>query len=259
VYDFDCDSNLISKLPDFNNGFQFSYTYFPNRFSCNSNNITNLPPLPSKLDTLHCNYNQLTNLPNIDMLSGLTCKGNINLKCLPTLPGTLAVLDVSNSGIQCLPESFFGTVTPSLPLCNSTYNNNGCIIPNNYVNIPDSNFRMFLISNYPACFNSQQQMDTTCSGVLKETSMICSNLKIQNLDCVQYFKRVTSLDCSNNQLLNITGFPILLDGLICDHNNLATLPDFPVYLSSISVNNNQLVSLPTLEHLTSFRYLNCDK
>ena len=258
VYDFNCDSNLISKLPDLSNAFQFSYTYFPNRLSCKSNNISVVPPLPTILDSLNCDNNQLTSLPNIDMLVSLSCKGNVNIKCLPTLPGTLTFLDVSNTGVNCLPNSYLGKVIPYLPVCNSTNNYNSCIIANNYVNIPDSNFRSYLIINYPNCFNTLQQMDTTCSNVLNESSIICSNLNIQNLDGIQYFKRVNRLDCSKNQLINITRFPLLLNILICDHNNLVTLPDFPKFLSSISVNNNHLISLPTLEYLTRFRYLNCD-
>jgi hypothetical protein len=40
-----------------------------------------------------------------------------------------------------------------------------------YVNIPDSNFRNFLMAKYPACFNASKQMDTTCNAIVTVDSL----------------------------------------------------------------------------------------
>jgi hypothetical protein len=37
-----------------------------------------------------------------------------------------------------------------------------------YVNIPDSYFRQFLIDNYPGCMNASGMLDTTCPAVVNE-------------------------------------------------------------------------------------------
>jgi hypothetical protein len=69
-----------------------------------------------------------------------------------------------------------------------------------FVTIPDPNFRTWLIQQYPSCFNASQQMDTTCSEIVNEDTVIVSNLGIQNLTGIQYFDSLITLKCYYNFL-----------------------------------------------------------
>ncbi len=115
-----------------------------------------------------------------------------------------------------------------------------------YVNIPDSNFRALLIQIYPACFNSSNQMDTTCSGILKEDSLYCFHDSIKDLTGVQYFKSLKLLDCDSNLLSTLPTLPNSLQYFFCSYNQLTSLPALPKFLKSLSCDYNQLTALPTL-------------
>ncbi len=126
-----------------------------------------------------------------------------------------------------------------------------------YVNIPDSNFRKFLILKYPSCFNGAGQMDTACPSIVNELSITCIGYSIVNLEGIQYFKSLKYFDCYNN---NITSLQVLPDSLLmlwCRNNLLASLPTLPSSLQSLICNHNQLTSLPTLP--SSLQYLECSQ
>jgi hypothetical protein len=72
-----------------------------------------------------------------------------------------------------------------------------------YVNIPDSNFRSFLIAKYPTCFNASGQMDTNCASIVNEDTLDCQSQGIANLDGVQYFKSIKNLYCLGNYLTTL--------------------------------------------------------
>ena len=93
-----------------------------------------------------------------------------------------------------------------------------------YVNIPDSNFRSYLITQIPACFNGAGQMDTTCSGVLNADSIFCSHASIKDLTGIQYFKSLSYLNCSNDSLAFLDTLPNGLKTLNCSFNSLTSLP-----------------------------------
>jgi Secretion system C-terminal sorting domain/Leucine Rich repeats (2 copies) len=115
-----------------------------------------------------------------------------------------------------------------------------------YVTIPDANFRAFLQGQYPACFNTQGEMDTTCNAVMTATNLDCSNRNITSIEGVQYFNALQELTCSNNQLVNLPTLPLYLIVLSCDNNQLTSLPALSNALLYLSCSYNQLTSLPTL-------------
>ena len=80
-----------------------------------------------------------------------------------------------------------------------------------FVNIPDSNFRNFLVAKYPTCFNAFKQMDTTCQAINLETSLVCNSRNIGSLEGLQYFKKLNSFACNNNA---ISYFPKLPNSII---------------------------------------------
>src|SRR6202012_6216480 len=84
-----------------------------------------------------------------------------------------------------------------------------------YASIPDSFFRAYLKQQYPSCFNGSGMMDTTCSAIINETKLQIGELRISNLQGIQYFKSLTYLDCSQNQIDTIPTLPGSLTYLDC--------------------------------------------
>ncbi len=115
-----------------------------------------------------------------------------------------------------------------------------------YVTIPDANFRAFLQRTYPACFNTQGQMDTTCTAIVTTAAIYCGNQNIANLEGIQYFDGLQNLDCQNNQLTSLPSLPMALQTLSCINNQLTSLPNLPASLRSLYCSYNQLTSLPNL-------------
>jgi len=144
-----------------------------------------------------------------------------------------------------------------------------------YVTIPDSNFRNYLLtSNYSGCFNSDKQLDTICAAMPMECCMSVNNLNISDLTGVKYFtvaelycdyNNLTSLpplppmlrylDCSFNQLPGLNKLPDSLTILVCSGNLLGSLPDLPSSLVTILCELNQLTELPKLPD--SLAFLDC--
>ncbi|MEI6184246.1 MAG: T9SS type A sorting domain-containing protein [Bacteroidota bacterium] len=278
--------NQISTLPS----LPASLTYL----ECSMNNLISLPTLPVSLKSLIIPYNPIASLPALPKSLDLLGVWSTNIHCLPTLPDSLTALSI-DSNISCLPNRPAGLIVYSesspivlnRPFCNATNNPNSCTVYGvaNYVNIPDSNFAKYLITQMPSCLykdsNNLYWMDTTCSGVVNMDSIACystiyMNLYIQDLNGIQYFKNLKYLNCNNNQLtslptlpnsliyLNCSGnqlisLPILpnsLTDLYCDFNKISALPTIPNSLTGLSCNKNQLISLPPLPN--KFAYLHCE-
>ena len=118
-----------------------------------------------------------------------------------------------------------------------------------YVNIPDANFRIFLESKYPSCFNAAHEMDTTCSAVVNETDLDCSVLNIASLDGIQYFDGLLSLNCSGNLLTSIPKLPSVMNSLNCSNNlNLSCISRIPNAATSggfhLNTSNTGIQCLP---------------
>ncbi|MES2430900.1 MAG: hypothetical protein V4556_08175 [Bacteroidota bacterium] len=155
-----------------------------------------------------------------------------------------------------------------------------------YVSIPDNSFRKFLKAKYPTCFNGASMMDTTCSSIINEDSLVIKKIDITDsikvITGIQYFKSLTYLNCSFNyikilsdlppslttficegqyssnwQLTSITSLPTTLTYFSCNGNGLTTLPALPPSLAYLSCSLSRLSSLPTLP--ASLTYLNCSK
>ncbi len=120
------------------------------------------------------------------------------------------------------------------------------------VTIADTAFAHWLRVNIPAAM-SGDQMDTTHIAVTSMKYMDVQNFDIVNLDGVQYFDSLTTLDCSNNNfdsvILRVTTIPALpprLTTFICTHNALTNLPVLPNGLTALNCTFNPLTHLPAL-------------
>jgi uncharacterized repeat protein (TIGR01451 family) len=112
-----------------------------------------------------------------------------------------------------------------------------------YVNIPDTNLRIFLQYLYPACFNSSGQMDTTCSEIVNED--VVSLYADSSFEGLQYFKHLVSLGLqsfadpvdSGHPPAIIPALPATIQNLGI-YGNFQDLSSLPPGLRSLSISNN---------------------
>lgn len=115
-----------------------------------------------------------------------------------------------------------------------------------FVSIPDTNFRNWLQQHFPACMNGNQ-MDTTCTAITSATTLdISVGLYLTDLDGIQYFDNLKSLNCSGNELTQIQHLPPLLEELDCESNFITTISFLPNSLKSLTCSYNPLTSFPSL-------------
>jgi Leucine-rich repeat (LRR) protein len=113
------------------------------------------------------------------------------------------------------------------------------------VDIPDANFRAKLKTLYPSCFVGDQ-METTCSGITSATSLDVRTLNITDLTGIQHFIGLKTLNCSLNQITNLSALPSGLLSLICSDNQLTNLPAVPSGVTNLNCSYNQLTNLSSL-------------
>ena len=244
-----CEYNQLTSLPQLPDSVGI--------LLCQNNQLTSIPNIPNSIGIFTCDNNQLTSLPAFpatDSTKGHTfffsAMGNKNLTCLPKLPNNFRAVHLDSTGINCLPNALdSATITPDgLSVCSG---GSPCAL-SNYVNIPDSNFRKYLIKTVPACFNKAGQMDTTCSGVLNQQALACSD-SIKDVTGVQYFKNAIQLFFSFNQIKRLPTLPNGLTYLWCSFNQIDSLPTLPNTLQDLEVDHNNLTSIPSLpSNLTTF-------
>lgn len=117
-----------------------------------------------------------------------------------------------------------------------------------FVTIPDSAFRGWMINHGLATCLIGNQLDTTCSAVAALTYMDCSNKQIQDLTGVEYFRNLDTLICNNNSIDTLPFLPENLHYLNCASNNFMyafTLP-LPQSLNYLDCRNNRLNVMPLL-------------
>lgn len=146
-----------------------------------------------------------------------------------------------------------------------------------YVTLADPDFRDLLIALYPSCFSSfpSLQLDTTCSAIVNAQYL---NLdwdgggaldSIENLDGLQYFKSLNSLDITGftqfgNGSIPISFIPPLSKTLryfTCHNTRITSLPFLPDSLIEMDIRDNNFItniaSLPSkLEKLTYIQQYN---
>ena len=118
------------------------------------------------------------------------------------------------------------------------------------VNIPDVNFKAYLIGNTSIDTNGDTEIQVS-EAHLFYGAIYCNNMNISDLTGIEYFINLTDLSCSYNQLvsLDITQ-NYLLENLFCENNNLTNI-DLTSQSSFINLylSGNNLSSLD-LSHLT---------
>ena len=123
-----------------------------------------------------------------------------------------------------------------------------------WVTIPDANFVTKLTQLYPSCMNGNQ-LNTSCSQIVNETSINLSYSSIANLSGIQYFTNLTNLLVYGNQLTTLPSLPNSLLILNCSANQLSSLTYLPYQLQQLDFSGNNLSSFPTLP--STLTHLNC--
>ena len=115
---------------------------------------------------------------------------------------------------------------------------------------PDANFRSYLLGLYSKGY-------ITTSDVNARTSMTISGKSISNLQGINYFSKLTWLDCSNNNLTDLYNVPTSLQTLYCQNNKITSFNYLQncSSLKSLNCSNNQISSLTNLP--TSIEFLDC--
>ena len=115
-----------------------------------------------------------------------------------------------------------------------------------YVNIPDSTFRAFLLTKCPTCFNASGLMDTTCNGVLTtDTLNMDYKVRINSIEGVQYFKSLRSLSCSSLNIITIPVLPPTIQYLQLGGTKIKSINSLPDSLKYFTAEYSTLTSLPS--------------
>lgn len=124
----------------------------------------------------------------------------------------------------------------------------------NTVTIPDPNFANYISSHFVGSMNGNL-LDTTNSSIISALSLDISNLQIQNLQGVQYFTSLVSLNCDNNPLTIFNALPPNLNTLYCSGTSLTSMPPFPGTLTTLYCSSSNLTSIGNLP--SNLQLLNC--
>ena len=112
------------------------------------------------------------------------------------------------------------------------------------VNIPDANFKSYLVGN--SLINTNGDADIQVSEAAAfNGQIICSSMNISDLTGIEYFIHLVFLDCHFNLLtsLDMSNNPNL-DFLYCSHNQITSIDvSQNAILDELVCFNNQLTSL----------------
>jgi|GEM_PF-317731 len=197
----------------------------------------------TSLNRLECNNNQLISLNlkngnNINFVT-LDAKDNPNLACIE-------VDDAAYSNISWADKKDATAVFSED--CNSL----SCI-----VNIPDANFKAYLVGN--TAINTNGDTEIQCDEATAFTGGIyCDGQNIANLTGIEAFVNITELYCSDNQLSSLDlSNNTALEVLYCSENQLTSLDlSNHTALTELECSYNQLSSLD-LSNNTALTYLFC--
>ncbi|WP_417430298.1 T9SS type A sorting domain-containing protein [Halpernia sp.] len=127
------------------------------------------------------------------------------------------------------------------------------------VNIPDVNFKAYLVGN--SSINTNGDNEIQISEANNYTGQIyCPSKNIADLTGIEYFVKLTNLWCSKNQLTNLNvSKNIALTDLYCDGNQLTNLDvSKNVALQNFLCYENQLTNLDVTTN-NAIRQLECDQ
>lgn len=240
-----CNNNNLTSIDISNNTQLIS-------FQCCCNSISTLDlSNNSLLDRLYVNHNQLSSLDvtNNTALTKFRCYNN-----------QLTQLNVANGNNTNFTE-FLAQNNPNLTCIqvdNAAYSTTNwtdidagvsfsedCSATWCTVNIPDANFKVYLVGN--ASINTNSDSEIQCSEAAAFTGYLnCNNLNIADLTGIEAFTALTSLHCGNNSSITVLDLSqnTALTYLNCSNIGLTSLDvSNNTSLTELNCQNNQITNL----------------
>ena len=125
------------------------------------------------------------------------------------------------------------------------------------VNIPDANFKAYLVGN--TAINTNGDTEIQCSEASAFTGGIfANNLSISDLTGVEAFTSLVGLHCTNNSITTIDiSTNTLLQGLKCSDNQISSISTVNNPLLSLLYCHNNLITSLDLTTNPSLQYVHC--
>ena len=125
------------------------------------------------------------------------------------------------------------------------------------VNIPDANFKAYLVGNTAINTNGDNQIQVSEASAFNG-GINCYSMNISNLKGIEAFTALTVLDCSFNNLTSLdVSKNTALHGLVCFDNQLTSLDvSQNTALTDLDCGDNQLTSLNVSKN-TALTTLRC--
>ena len=232
-----------------------------NQLSCFTNQLTSLDVSSNTaLTQLDCGNNQITSLDvsSCTALTELDCFGN-QLECLNVKNENNTAFETflayDNQNLTCIDVDDVNYSTTNWTIIDpqtsfSTNCNNSCSPPQ-IVNIPDANFKDFLVNNTSINTNGDSEIQVSEASAFTG-GIDCSFENISDLTGIEAFTALTVLYCGNNQLTSLdVSSNTALTQLYCLENNLTSLDvSNNTSLLGLNCNYNQLISLDVNTALT---------
>jgi Leucine-rich repeat (LRR) protein len=130
---------------------------------------------------------------------------------------------------------------------------------NGIVNIPDANFKAYLVGDSAINTNGDKEIQVSEASAFNDT-IDCSQMNISNLKGIEAFTALIELYCFGNNLdsLDVSKNTALTE-LFCTGNQLRSLDvSKNTALTELDCNENQLTSLDVSKN-TALTFLDCSK
>lgn len=205
------------------------------RLDCYSNNLTSLDVSNNlALTRLHCSDNQIETL-DISANTSITdiqCHNNGVLYELNIANGNnsnFSYMKAYGNSLSCIqidagftPPADAGIYSQGWTKGNSAFYSEDCAALNQIVNIPDANFKSYLVNNNSINLNGDTEI--TVAEAQATTELFINGLSISDLTGIEAFTNLTRLDCYTNNLTSIdVSNNVSLTRLHCADNQIETL------------------------------------
>ncbi|WP_225035727.1 T9SS type A sorting domain-containing protein [Winogradskyella sp. SM1960] len=205
------------------------------RLDCYSNNLTALDVSNNlALTRLHCSDNQIETLDISanPLITDIQCHNNGVLYALNIANGNNSNINwmkAYGNSLSCIqidagftPPADEGIYSQGWTKGNSAIYGVDCVALNQEVNIPDANFKNFLVSDNTINLNGDSEI--TLAEAQATTELIMDGIGIADLTGIEAFTNLTRLDVPNNSLTTIdVSNNLSLTRLHAGFNNLTSL------------------------------------
>jgi hypothetical protein len=205
------------------------------RLDCYNNNLTSIDVANNlALTRLHCSDNQITTLDisvNTSIID-IQCHNNGVLTELNIANGNnsnITYMKAYGNSLSCIqidpnftPPNDVGVFSQGWTKGATAFYSDNCAALNQVVNIPDTNFKNFLLSDNNINLNGDAEI--TMAEAQSTTTLIMDGIGIADLTGIEAFTNLTRLDVPNNSLTTIdVSNNLSLTRLHVGFNNLTSL------------------------------------